>query len=258
MRLFMIRGKSQAAVATVIALAAVATFAYFVTRDGEESAVESEPAGRIETPAPSPLVSTPQSSPGSTTGTEGEQVEGGSGNPITSSASPATTQSLCPFLPSGTDPGSPQDLAKKTADVAIDSIPVLSVFAAAMHASGYDAVLRKATGVTILAPTDDAFAADIPEDELEKLLIQRHRNLKSLLETHVIGKRRPLGTLVDAGRGTALSGDVVTFAATGQVVRVSDDANVTCSDLGAANATIHIIDSVLGYIQLTEPQEELG
>jgi uncharacterized surface protein with fasciclin (FAS1) repeats len=165
---------------------------------------------------------------------------------------------LCPFLPTGTDPGSPLDLADETADSAIDKIPVLSVFAAAMHASGFDAELRKANGLTILAPTDDAFAADIPEDELEKLLIQRHGDLKNLLETHVVGKQRPLGTLVDAGRARALSGDVVSFAGTGGAVRVSDDANVICSDLLAENATVHIIDSVLGYIQLTEPQEELG
>lgn len=250
--------KRQAAIATVTALVAGAILVYLVTRDGQGPVANTPQTDGVETPTPSPLVSTPQSSPESTTGTEGEQVEGGSGNPITSTPSPASTQSLCPFLPSGTDPGSPQDLANKTADVAIDTIPVLSVFAAAMHASEFDGVLRRANGVTILAPTDDAFAADIPEDELEKLLITRPRDLRKLLQSHVIGKQRPLGNLVSDGRATALSGDLVTFEASGEAVRVSDDANVTCSDLGAANATVHIIDSVLGYIQLAEPQEELG
>jgi uncharacterized surface protein with fasciclin (FAS1) repeats len=165
---------------------------------------------------------------------------------------------LCPFLPSGSDPGSPQDLAGETADAAIDAIPVLSVFAAATHASGFDAQLRKASGVTILAPTDDAFAADIDEDELEKLLIKRHGDLVKLLESHVLGKEHLLAGLVRAGGVATLSGDRVTFAASGGRVRISDDANVICSDLGAKNATIHVIDSVLGRIQLTEPQEELG
>lgn len=169
-----------------------------------------------------------------------------------------STQSLCPFLPSGSDPGSRQDLADETADAAIDTIPVLSVFAAAMHATGFDAQLRKASGVTILAPTDDAFAADISEDELENLLIKRRGDLQQLLESHVIGKKRLLARLVGAGGTSALSGDRVTFAASGGGVRISDDANVICSDLGAENATIHVIDSVLGRIQLTEPQEEAG
>ncbi|HZA27077.1 MAG TPA: fasciclin domain-containing protein [Actinomycetota bacterium] len=185
-------------------------------------------------------------------------MEEGSGNSASPTPSPVSTRSLCPFLPSGTDPGSPADLVDETADVAIAKIPVLSVFAAATHASEFDAVLRKANGVTILVPTDDAFAADIPEDELEKLLIERHRDLQNLLRTHVIGRQRALGSLVGAGRASALSGRQVTFEAKGQAVRVSDDANVTCADVKTANATIHIIDSVIGYVQLTEPQEELG
>jgi uncharacterized surface protein with fasciclin (FAS1) repeats len=250
--------KKQAAIATVLALAAGATLAYSLTRDGRAPLARKEPTDRVESPTPSPLASTPRSSPGPTIGSEQESLEGASPSPVTSTPSPVSTQSLCPFLPTGTDPGSPHDLADETADAAVDKIPVLSVFAAAMHASGFDAVLRKTNGVTILAPTDDAFAADIPEDELEKLLIQRPGALKHLLETHVIGKQRPLGSLVDAGHARALSGDSVTFAATAGSVRVSDDANVTCSDLRAENTTVHVIDSVLGYIQLTEPQEELG
>jgi uncharacterized surface protein with fasciclin (FAS1) repeats len=127
-----------------------------------------------------------------------------------------------------------------------------------MQATGFDAVLREARGMTILAPTDDAFAADIPEDELENLLIKRHSELRELLRSHVIRKDRTLRSLVDAGRAAALSGPPLTFAAKGEAVRIDEDAHVTCADLDAANATIHIIDSVLGRIQLTEPQEELG
>jgi uncharacterized surface protein with fasciclin (FAS1) repeats len=187
-----------------------------------------------------------------------QPVDEASPGTVTPTPSPVSTQSLCPFLPSGTDPGSPQDLATESADAAIDAIPVLTVFAAATHATGFDERLRKATGVTILAPTDDAFAADILEDELEQLLVNRHGDLERLLESHVIRKDRTLSGLVGAGGASSLSGDRVTFAATGESVRISDDANVTCSDLRVRNATIHVIDSVLGRIQLTEPQEEFG
>lgn len=236
----------------------VALAAYLILRDGREPAERTGPADPVATPQSSSLPSTPESSPGATVENQEEPGEGNSPDPTTPTPTPVSTQSLCPFLPSGSDPGSPQDLADETADAAIDAIPVLSVFAAASHASGFDAELRKASGVTILAPTDDAFAADIPEDELEILLIKRHADLRKLLKSHVIGKKRLLADLVGAGGASPLSGDRMTFAAGGGAVRVSDDANVICSDLGAENATIHVIDSVLGWIQLTEPQEELG
>ena len=236
----------------------VAVAAYLILRDGREPAERTEPADPVATPPSSPLPSTPESSPAATVDNQEDPGVGSSPDPTTPTPTPVSTQSLCPFLPSGSDPGSPQDLADETADAAIDTIPVLSIFAAAMHATGFDAQLRKATGVTILAPTDDAFAADISEDELDNLLIKRHGDLQQLLESHVIGKNRRLAGLVGAGGTSALSGDRVTFAVSGGGVRISDDANVICSDLGARNATIHVIDSVLGRLQLTEPQPELG
>jgi uncharacterized surface protein with fasciclin (FAS1) repeats len=251
------RSKTPIALAAAVGLAAAGIVGYFVLRDTQDPSAQT-PSPEIAARTSSPSTPTAEPSPASPTPEESLSPEGGVETTITPTPSPVLTQSLCPFLPAGTDPGSPQDLAGKSADTAIETIPVLSVFASAMHASGFDAVLRKANGVTILAPTDDAFAADIPEDELEKLLIRRHSDLRRILETHVIQKRRTLTSLVGAGRATTLSGDPVTFAGSGEAVRISDDANVSCSDLGAANATVHIIDSVLGYIQLTEPQEELG
>lgn len=252
------RRKRLAALATVVVLAAIAVAVYAATRGtGDPSAESSSPLGGTS-PTPAPAESALGAIPTPNLKSEEEPVEGGSTNPTDPTPSPVPTRLLCPFLPSGTDPGSPQDLANKNSDAAIASIPVLSVFAAAIQASELDAVLRKVPGVTILAPTDDAFAADIPEDELEELLIQRHGDLRQLLERHLIAKQHPLESLVDAGRAKALSGHSMEFAATNGAVRISDDANVTCSDVKAANATIHIVDSVLGYIQLTEPQEELG
>lgn len=252
------RRRRQAAIATVVVLAAIAVAAYAAIRGTGEPSAEtaSPPDGASSTLAPA--ASSPGTSPTPTVKNEEEPVEGGPTNPTNPIPSPVPTRSLCPFLPSGTDPGSPQDLEDKTADAAISSIPVLSVFAAAMQASELDAVLRTVPGVTVLAPTDDAFAADIPEDELEVLLIQRHDDLKQLLERHIIARQRSLESLVSAGRAKGLSGHSMEFAAANGAVRISDDANISCSDIKATNARIHIVDSVLGYIQLTEPQEELG
>lgn len=240
------------------AAAGVLLLGYLLVRDGEEIKEKTAPTGGVATPTSSPPVATPESSPESIGETEATPVEGNSPSAVNPTPSPVSTQSLCPYLPSGSDPGSPQDLSNDSADTAIEKIPVLTVFAAAMHASGFDSRLQTASGVTILAPTDDAFAAEILEDELDMLLIERHGDLKKLLESHVIAKKRSLAGLVGGGGASSLSGDRVTFAAAGGGVRISDDANVICSDLSSRNATINVIDSVLGRIQLTEPQEEKG
>lgn len=241
------------------AVVALAVGGYVLVADGDEPTQRaSRPPAGVETPISSPVPSAAQPSPPEETGTEEPSEPEGSPNVATTTPSPVPTHSLCPFLPSGNDPGSPQDLADESAAVAIDRIPVLTVFAAAAQAAGFDTQLRTASGLTILAPTDDAFAADIPEDELEILMVRRHGDLKKLLRSHTIGQDRTLAGLVGAGGVSSLSGERVTFAANGEAVRISDDANVICSDLAARNATIHVIDSVLGRIQLTEPQEEFG
>src|SRR5919108_1907533 len=156
------------------AVAGALLLGYFLVRDGEERKERTAPTGGVAIPTPSPPVSAPESSPEATAGNEGTPVDGSSPAPANPTPSPVSTQSLCPYLPSGSDPGSPQDLANESASAAIKKIPVLTVFASAMHASGFDSRLESASGVTIFAPTDDAFAADILEDELEVLLIERH------------------------------------------------------------------------------------
>lgn len=237
------RRRKQAAIATVVVLAAIAVAAYAATQGTGEPSAEtaSPPDGASSTLAPA--ASSPGTSPTPTVKNEEEPVEGGS---VTATPSPKPSVSLCPFLPSGSDPGSPQDIADETADVVVKRIPVLSVFAAAVQATGLDARLRNASGLTILAPIDDGFAFDVTEDELDALLIRRHDDLKRLLRAHLVPERRSLTKLINAGRTMALAGNTMTVAVAAGSVRIDDDANVVCPDLSASNATIHIIDSVLG------------
>src|SRR5688500_12423477 len=66
---------------------------------------------------------------------------------------------MCELRPSGDDPGAPALLRNEPADVALTWIPVVTSFEAAVRASGLAGYLRRAGGVTILAPIDAAFAA---------------------------------------------------------------------------------------------------
>jgi uncharacterized surface protein with fasciclin (FAS1) repeats len=152
---------------------------------------------------------------------------------------------LCDLLPSGDDPGAPAALTDKTADVALQWIPVLTTFEAAARASGLAAYLRTADGVTILAPTDDAFAAAFDRQMLDDLLLSRQRELRALLEGHVIRGRLSLAALREAGSVTTVAGEKLTVAPSGGMARFGDRATTVCADYDVANARIHVVDRVL-------------
>jgi hypothetical protein len=155
------------------------------------------------------------------------------------------TGPLCDLLPSGDDPGAPALLRDEPADVALTWIPVVTTFEAAVRASGLARYLRRAAGVTILAPTDDAFAAAFDRQRLDDLLLKRKRDLRALLEAHIVNGRHSLAALRDAGNVTTLAGDTLTVAPRGAMARFDNRAMTVCADYDVANARIHIIDGVL-------------
>src|SRR5918999_4543469 len=158
---------------------------------------------------------------------------------------PTVTGPLCDLLPSGDDPGAPTALTDEPADVALQWIPVLTTFEAAVRASGLAGYLRRAEGVTILAPTDDAFAAAFDRQRLDDLLLSRPGELRAILEAHIIDEPLSLAALRDAGTVTTLAGDELTVAPAGTMARLGDDATTVCADYDVANARIHVIDGVL-------------
>jgi len=152
---------------------------------------------------------------------------------------------LCDLLPSGDDPGAPALLRDEPADVALTWIPVLTTFEAAVRASGLARYLRRADGVTILAPTDDAFAAAFDRQRLDDLLLSRRRELRALLEAHIVDGSLSLAALRNAGSVTTLAGDTVTVAPAGAMARFGDRATTVCADYDVANGRIHVIGGVL-------------
>jgi hypothetical protein len=165
--------------------------------------------------------------------------------PSATANAPVVTGPLCDLLPSGDDPGAPALLRDEPADVALTWIPVVTTFEAAVRASGLARYLRRADGVTILAPTDDAFAAAFDRQRLDDLLLKRKRELRALLEGHIVKGRRSLAALRDAGNVTTLAGDTLTVAPKGAMARFGNRATTVCADYDVANARIHVIDGVL-------------
>jgi uncharacterized surface protein with fasciclin (FAS1) repeats len=160
---------------------------------------------------------------------------------------PARTVSgpLCELLPSGDDPGAPDQLRSEPADVALTWIPVVTTFEAAVRASGLKPQLHDADAITILAPTDDAFNAAFDRRRLDDLLLKRPRELRALLEAHMVEGTHSLADLLEAGELTTLAGDALEVTRAGAMARLGGRATTVCADYAVANARIHVIDGVL-------------
>ncbi|MEE6260723.1 fasciclin domain-containing protein [Plantactinospora sonchi] len=167
------------------------------------------------------------------------------------------TGPLCAALPAGTDPGNPESLAGEPADVALRWLPVLTKFEAAVRAAGLSAELRAPEGITILAPTDDAFGRKFSEDNLDDLMIHQRDKLRTLLRAHLVAGARPLSELIAAGSVTTLDGTRVPVTqATEPMARFGDAAETVCADYRIAGGRIHIVNGVLGNLPTTAGQGE--
>ncbi|GAB3144820.1 hypothetical protein GCM10027290_23680 [Micromonospora sonneratiae] len=189
------------------------------------------------------------------TGCSGDEPRAGATEGSTAASNSAgaasVTGPLCEMLPSGTDPGNPAALTGEPVDVALQWLPVLTTFEAALRASGLADELRAMKGLTILAPTDDAFNRKFSEDNLDELFLKRRDELRDLLKAHVVDGSRSLADLVAAGSVTTLDGASVTVTRTDAMAQLGADAATLCVDYRATNARIHIINKVLGKLPTT-------
>ncbi|MFE9203154.1 fasciclin domain-containing protein [Micromonospora sp. NPDC007230] len=166
-------------------------------------------------------------------------------------AAVAVTGPLCDLLPTGSEPGNPDALAGQPAKAALQWLPVLTTFEAAVRASGLADDLHGGSGLTILAPTDDAFAAKFSEDNLDQLFITDKEKLRGLLRDHLVAGSMSLSDMVTAGGVTTLAGTKLTVTGGGASARLADQADTVCADYRAADARIHIINRVLGNLPTT-------
>lgn len=115
---------------------------------------------------------------------------------------------------------------------------------AAVEAAGLTKTLRGDGPFTILAPTDEAFAA-LPDGTVEELLKPANRGrLQDILKYHVIPGRVSAAQAVGAGQAKTLQGSAVGFELARGQLRVQG-ANVTMTDVDAKNGVVHVIDRVL-------------
>ncbi|WP_445397909.1 fasciclin domain-containing protein [Streptomyces sp. LE64] len=138
--------------------------------------------------------------------------------------------------------GSFDGMAKDPVATAASNNPALSTLVAAVKQAGLVDTLNKAEGITVFAPTNDAFAK-IPKADLDKVLADK-KALTDILIYHVVGRNLTPEQLENGSFETLQKG-VVTTSGSGKSYKVNDTANVVCGNVSTSNATVHIVDTVL-------------
>lgn len=130
----------------------------------------------------------------------------------------------------------------------------LSTLWRAIDAQDLGAALATDGPFTLLAPSNDAFAALIVDSGLSIDELLSEPGLSSILLDHIVSER----VTQDAIRSDApvsfdtLGGSSVSFRLTERGIAVNDVAVVTETSIPAANGVIHIIDTVLLPDQITD------
>lgn len=115
---------------------------------------------------------------------------------------------------------------------------------AAATAAGLAETLSDDGPYTVLAPTDEAFAA-LPEGTIEHLLKEENvEQLKAILLYHVIDGSVMAETVVTLEEADTLQGSPVSITVEEEAVMIND-AEVVKTDVVASNGVIHVINKVL-------------
>ena len=113
----------------------------------------------------------------------------------------------------------------------------------AATAAGLVETLQGAGPFTVFAPTDEAFAA-LPAGTLDGLLADPEA-LKKVLLYHVVSGKVTADQVVGLTSADSVEGSPIAISVKDGKVYLNDSAQVTATDVMAANGVIHVIDQVI-------------
>jgi uncharacterized surface protein with fasciclin (FAS1) repeats len=138
--------------------------------------------------------------------------------------------------------GSLEALAQDPVATAASNTPELSTLVTAVKKADLVDTLNSAQGITVFAPTNDAFSA-LPKSTLDKALGDPKGLLTTVLTYHVVQGQLTPEQL--AGSHKTLQGGTIQITGSGQNYKVNGNSSVVCGNLKTANATVYLIDQVL-------------
>jgi uncharacterized surface protein with fasciclin (FAS1) repeats len=168
----------------------------------------------------------------------------------TPAASPTTASPMTASGPFGTacstvpasGAGSLEAMAQDPVATAASNTPELSTLVTAVKKAGLVNTLNSAQGITVFAPTNDAFAA-LPKATLDKALGEPKGLLTTVLTYHVVQGQLTPDQL--AGSHKTLQGGTLEVSGSGEDFKVNGNSSVVCGNVQTSNATVYLIDQVL-------------
>jgi transforming growth factor-beta-induced protein len=185
-----------------------------------------------------------------TTAPETEMAEGMDDQPDAGVEAGSTAEicdpdGLVEAVESGPEAGTLAGMADDPVGTAASSNPVLTTLVTAVQEAGLVDTLNSAEALTVFAPHDCAFAA-LDEDTLNAALADPDGLLTQVLGFHVIaGQRLSADDLAGVDSLETFTGETLTVEMAGDTLRVGGQATVQVPDIQTANATVHLIDTVM-------------
>jgi uncharacterized surface protein with fasciclin (FAS1) repeats len=147
----------------------------------------------------------------------------------------------CASVPK-TGAGSFTGMSTAPVATAASANPVLSTLVTAVKKAGLVDTLNSASGITVFAPDNAAFAK-IPAATLNSVLANK-AELTKILTYHVVAGRYTPAQLASGAPLKTLEGGTITPAVMGGTYEVNS-ASVVCGNVQTSNATVYIINTVL-------------
>ncbi len=188
-------------------------------------------------------ISACSSGTGSTTSSDPMSSDPMAESPMATADSAMTAEfgPACLAVPTS-GPGSFQGMSADPVATAAGNNPVLSTLVTAVDKAGLVSTLNSAEGITVFAPTNDAFAA-VPTDTLDGLLADK-KALTEVLSYHVVAGQLTPEELT--GSHKTLSGEPLKVSGSGERFMINgDQADIVCGNVKTANATVYLVDGVL-------------
>ena len=177
----------------------------------------------------------------SNAGTSASQTPAASPTTATPMGASGTFGAACSTVPSS-GAGSLDGMAQDPVATAASNNPELSTLVTAVKKAGLVDTLNTANGITVFAPTNDAFGA-LPKATLDKALGDPNGLLTTVLTYHVVQGQLAPDQL--AGTHKTLQGGTVEVTGSGEDFKVNGQSSVVCGNVQTSNATVYLIDQVL-------------
>ena len=178
---------------------------------------------------------------GNDAGTSGSQTPAAPSTTAASMTASGPFGAACSTVPAS-GPGSLEALAQDPVATAASNTPELSTLVTAVKKADLVDTLNSAQGITVFAPTNDAFSA-LPKATLDKALGDPKGLLTTVLTYHVVQGQLTPDQL--PGSHKTLQGSTLQITGSDQNFTINRNSSVVCGNIKTTNATIYLIDQVL-------------